>query len=256
MTFDYFNAGRTAWGKKISGVFNTLELMAKAAEDRVTEVTSDTDFFLQFVDRNYRAPEPVRGDLPARVEDMLNVTSNVIQIKEVKYDSGRLNVTAIYHDAMSGRSITLSGSTTMSSGYVYAKPPNGSKTIKGQLTFSSGERDTELYKETALFSFKIIDNDVYINNFGNMNTQLKGALPITGFEMVKVGTNSYTATEAYECVIVSGGNNWFNLKLNNQVIFDVGSLQFSQLHVTLYLKKGDKVTGDTLQNIWKIKYKR
>lgn len=256
MTFDYFNTGRTAWGKKISGVFNTLELMAKAAEDRVAEITSNTDYYLQFTNRNYRAPEPMRNDLPARVEDLLSVMNSTIRIQEASLNNGQVTVKAVRTDEVNNRPISLSGTTSLKSGYVYARPANGSETIKGTLTFSSGTSDTSLYKDTALFYFEVIDNTVYLKNYGQMNTNRKGMLQYKSCSLQRVGTNSYTPTETYECVIADGGDTWFNLKLNNANIFDVGSLQYSHLHTTMYLRKGDKITGDTLTNIYKVKYNR
>ncbi|MCM1324141.1 MAG: hypothetical protein NC218_08260 [Acetobacter sp.] len=256
MTFNYFNPGRTGWGKKISGVFNTLEMLGNAAEERIVEVSRNTDFYLQSTNRNYRAPEATRPDLPSRVEDGLDAFAYINRITSIKQTGGNTTFTVLIHDSYLGRPIIATGTTSLKSGNVYYRAPNGNNNLSGTLRITDGTSDTELYTETRLFSFKILDGELYLDNIENLSLGINGHHQYSSLSLTRVGTNSYTAQKEYECVMVNGGDAWFELILNNVTVFKVGSLQFGHPYVTLYLKKGDTVRGSNLTNIYRVNYNR
>lgn len=257
MTFNYFNPGRTAWGKKISGVFNTLDLMAQSAEERINEITGDTDYYLQFTNRNYRAPEPTRPDLPARVIDALEVIEGTVKIVDISYSSGTLHVVVLYTAEETGRPVTAFGTTTLSSGYIHIAPPNGSEQLEGKLVFSDGGTDTDAYKEAALFKFEIIDSKVYLSNYSAMNIQLGEHEQYKSLTITQVGTSNYTCEKNSECVIACAGYNGNSIYLNDTAIYLFQSLQNQRIWTPLYLKKGDKVRIDGYgveRNIYRVNY--
>lgn len=252
MTFEFFNSGRTAWGKKISGVFNTLELMANAAENRITEIASDAEYFLQYTSRNYRTPEPTRGDLPVRVEDALCVFGNIILLSDINYSNGTTTIKLIGQSPESGRPIVATIATTKTKGYVYITPPNGSETIKGNIQILDNIGTTD-----PLLMFEVTDNRLYIKNYQKLGIRLAGYENYTGFSITQVGTSSYTCNKKAECILATCGYTGNRISLNGVPIYDFVSLQDQRLWVPLYLRKGDKVTIDgrgTSRNIYRVTY--
>lgn len=240
MTFNYFNPGRTGWGKKISGVFNTLEIMGNAAEKRIEEVTQNTDYYLQFTGRNYRTPAPSRADLPARVEDALEVFMDRTKIVSASIGSdSKITFTVLMCDSSLDRPIISKVTTSSTSGVVYYKAPNGNTSLQGALTITS---DTN-YAGTLLFQYTVEDGVIYIKNFSKLGLTPGFYRAYKDFSLTNVGGSGYTCNKRSECVIVSVGYTNAHVSLNGTEIVNINSLQNQLFWVPLYLRKGDKITG-------------
>ena len=258
MTFDNFNAGKLAFGKKITSAFNTLDELLNATVSRVDDITKNTEYYLQFVNNNYSAPKPTKPTMPVRTDEFLEVLDQRNNIRILNWDGSKFNVSMVVFNKATQRCTRLTGSTTIKKGYAIALLSQSLTNLEADIRFSSNANPTNA--ETVLFQYRI-DNNGYVHIINSQ--EYFGCYPYddSHYYDVQVGEwlpVPYTSKD-YECVIGTvrnAGDNWENLYLNGNLIYGHQRCrQIREQHFILYLKPNDKITGNVLR-MYRVKYLR
>ena len=258
MTFDNFNAGKLAFGKKITSAFNTLDELLNATVSRVNDITKNTEYYLQFVNNNYSAPKPTKPTMPVRTDEFLEILDQRNNIRILAWDGSKFNVSMIVFNKATQRCTRLTGSTTIKEGYAIALLSQSLTNLEADIRFSKTENPTNT--ETVLFQYRI-DNNGYVHIINSQDSF--GCYPYddSHYYDIQVGQKlsvPYTSND-YECVIgtvQNAGDNWENLYLNGKLIYGHQRCrQIREQHFILYLKPNDKITGDVLR-MYRVKYLR
>lgn len=258
MTFDNFNAGKLAFGKKITSAFNTLDELLNATVSRVDDITKNTEYYLQFVNNNYSAPKPTKPTMPIRTDEFLEVLDQRNNIRILAWDGSKFNVSMVVFNKATQRCTRLTGSTTIKEGYAIALLSQSLTNLDADIRFSKTENPTNT--ETVLFQYRI-DNNGYVHIIDSQD--YFGCYPYddSHYYDVQVGQKlsvPYTSND-YECVVGTvrnAGDNWENLYLNGKLIYGHQRCrQIREQHFILYLKPNDKITGDVLR-MYRVKYLR
>lgn len=258
MTFDNFNAGKLAFGKKITSAFNTLDELLNATVSRVDDITKNTEYYLQFVNNNYSAPKPTKPTMPVRTDEFLEVLDQRNNIRILAWDGSKFNVSMVVFNKATQRCTRLTGSTPIKEGYAIALLSQSLTNLEADIRFSSNANPTNA--ETVLFQYRI-DNNGYVHIINSQ--EYFGCYPYddSHYYDVQVGEwlpVPYTSKD-YECVIGTvrnAGDNWENLYLNGNLIYGHQRCrQIREQHFILYLKPNDTITGSVLR-LYRIKYLR
>lgn len=262
MTYDFFNSGKLAFGKKITSVFNSLYQLLDGATEHLGDVTSGLDYYSTYSNKNYMAPEPTRGDMPARTDELFDLLEDYTLFRNVRVEDNKLVFDVVIFDKNSSRITNAIGNTELTSGYAFVKLSTALDNFEKTIRFSNSDAINQ--GEILICKFTRDGNDLYINNpnTSNLNLTYGSRINYRYLSMELVSTSSYTCDNRAECVIVRvrgvndnyGGS--INVKLNDVVIFEAGSTQYSVPFVILYLKKGDKVTGDRMIGIYRVNYNK
>lgn len=258
MTFDNFNAGKLAFGKKITSAFNTLDELLNATVNRVNDITKNTEYYLQFVNNNYSAPKPTKPTMPVRTDEFLDILDQQNNIRTLNWDGTNFNVSMVVFNKATQRCTSLTGSTTIKEGYAIALLSQSLTNLEVDIRFSENEDPTNT--ETVLFQYRIDDNG-YVHIIDSQD--YFGCYPYddSHYYDIQVGESlsvPYTSSD-YECVIGTVPNAdeaWKNVYLNGNLIYGHQRCrQVREQHFILYLKPNDKITGDVLR-LYKVKYVR
>lgn len=264
MPFDFFNPGRTGWGKKITAAFNLLDDLLNDARENISYVSENIDYYRQFI-TNYRAPEPMNPDAPVRSDEVYNQLTDKVYIKLTE-NNNQYTIEYSVMTAGSNRPTRYVGTTNLDKGFAFASPPQSLTNLESNITFKS----TEKYdgKQVLLFQFSIDKNTktFYMHNpafyFGSQPCD------DTHLHTVSIGANlnlPYTANN-YEGVIFThndtnkrtGGQPMGSNIYKNGVLLsqsDSGLIQCMPFGV-LYLKPGDQLTGTNIQQLFRFHYNR
>lgn len=255
MSFDYFNVGALAYGKKISAAFNSLESLATDVDKSLAYIIDVIGYYDQYIGRNYIAPEPTRSDLPVRTNELFELIGRDYQFKTFNFNNGKVNIEFYYTHPDTHVFTVAKGSSSIKKGYCYFTPAlwnaNNEKTIR----FSS--KDDRTGNEILICRYSVLDDGVIqILTFGE---PLENCYPYDWSQVTdilpgqSVGTfidGKYTA-QAFECLVVkqlkpyrdyAEDKDLQHVYLNGQEIMWDTSHQVCNFQV-LYLKPGDVVTG-------------
>lgn len=259
MTYNYFNAGRLAFGKKIKAVFNSLGELLKGAEDHLSVTIQAMAYYNQFFGNNYQCPTPTRGNMPARSDEVFEVIPDATYFKDITCTSTDLTIKAVTYSRQFQRITEVSGTTKLRKGFAIAKQSIDLNDFSRELRFS--ETDDSTPSEIVLFQFECDGAQVYITNsniYSDFN--IGDVVPYSSLSITQIATGSYTSSRKAECVLVkmgvSSGTTEGELKLvlNGNTIFYINGTHHGRPHFILYLKNGDKLTGTGVGQIFRINY--
>lgn len=248
MTFDNFNPGRLGFAKKITSVFNTLDEMLKSSQERLDDITKNTEYYKRFRSKNYQAPAPNNPSMPVRTDEFLDVIDKSDVIKGMSFDGTNFNVDVAVFNEETLRCTRATGSTTLKKGYAIATLSQSLTNLEGTIRFS--EMDDAYGVEKTLFQYRVsADGKIHVINPGSH----LGCYPFddTQYTSITAGDNisiPYTATD-YECIACTvehaPEDQWKHLYVNgNEYFAHTSPRNMREQHAILYLKPGDKVTGN------------
>lgn len=260
MTFDFFNPSNLAFGKKITAAFQQLEQLRDKAEDHVDDVLNDLDVYQQFINRNYAAPQPTKGDMPARVADLFEILNHGNFIREFSYDktTKTYKIDAILWNETGSRYTVCKGTSEgKSEVYCYVQYANSSKYPEKEIKFS----ETENSSLGVLFAhFK----DGYLSGKPEQYPLLNAVSgDVTTWYDMTLGANigsTYQNNEDYTALFASAdshdGNQVYRFKVNDRLLMQgAGHWKYTnQAHAILYLKPKDKLVVDRFVIGKKINY--
>lgn len=259
MTYNYFNAGRLAFGKKITAAFNSLNELCNSAEEHVSGITESVKYYAQFANKNYLCPAPSSLTMPARTNEIFDVISGSLKWNLNKVDD-TITCSVIYFNNEIRRITRASGSSTMQEAYIIARFSSDLNNFETTLRFS--EEDNPSMAEFTLFKYTVDDGKLFISEPGSDNVyQLVDVASYRSLSIGQVAIGSYTCNSRAECIFVrttdeslGGYGGPFEIKLNGEVIFSLGSGQITMPFICLYLKRGDVITGTNVGRIYKVSY--
>lgn len=255
MSFNNFNPGRTGFGKKITAVFRSLDELLANAEERISDVTNNTDYYLQFLDQNYRAPFPTKPGNPVRSDEFYDLVASYDLIPQMSYNGTTFTVTIPIFSSNNQRATRATGSTTLKSGYAIVKLSQSLTNLDREIRFS--ENEDNIGDEQVLFKYRIgPNNKIHISDqIGILAYNSCDDTQYKGFSTQSISGTGYTATD-YECIACTcnSADASRSVYLNGRLIFrHSNSRNVRNQHIILYLKPGDKLTGN-ITNIFRINY--
>ena len=241
MTYNYFNSGRLALGKKITAAFNSLNELLNAATDHIEQTTSTLSYYSQFMGKNFLAPEPITDNMLTRTDEIFDIISDTYCIRKFKVENGKLKIDAVVFSKEYNRITHAVGETDRTSGYAIVKLSTSLESFDKTIRFSDADDTTT--GEKMLFKFTRTGNTVHITNANKMDGCIIGeTMHYKGVTIEKVANNDYTVPNLAECIMIhSDQTNWCEIRLNGTPILHIGSLQYTGAVLLLYLKKGDVI---------------
>lgn len=255
MSFDYFNVGQLAYGKKITAAFGTLEALSKDMDAGLENLINVLHYYNQYVGNNYKAPEPIRPDMPVRTNELFELVGRGYQFSKFRYSSGRVRIEFYYTHPTTHVMTFAKGSTTIKKGYAFFTPAIWNADNSRTIRFS--DKNDIKAKETLICKYMVSeDNDLRILKFGDPVkdvypydwSQVTDILPGEDIGTFKDG--KYTAKD-FECILVKQVRpvKYFTedkdkdyVYLNGQIVMWDNSQQTCNYQV-LYLKPGDVIRG-------------
>lgn len=243
MTYDFFNTSNLAFGKKLTSAFNSLNELAKSAEDNLEQVFIDLEYFNQYGRKNYRISRPTKANHPCRSNEIFNLINERIIFKTLEVNDGELSVELLKFNDATHKVTFGSGITSIKSGKCYLRESISNLTPQQELLFVADEdTDTKIVGE-ALFSYRIDKNDKLcfrddlsiLNSTGYDFSQYKS---ITSGENVEL---PYTAND-FECIVVVGKDSELEMKINGKVTAKISG-ENGRNYAIAYLKPDDKLEG-------------
>lgn len=257
MTFDNFNPGRLGFGKKITSAFNSLDEMLLATQDRLKDITQNTEYYKRFKNNNYQAPKPNKPGMPVRTDEFLDVVDKSDIINNMTFDGTNFSVDVAIYNSNTRRVTRAKGNTTLKSGYAIAILSQSLTNLETTIRFSA--TDDAFGTERTLFKYRIGTNgkihlvqpEKYIGCYPFDDTQY------TSISAGENLPNPYTAND-YECIMATvehaPEDQWRNICVNGNEYFSHTSPRGTrEQHAILYLKPGDKVTGG-YKNAFRVDY--
>lgn len=261
MTYNYFNAGRLAFGKKITAAFNSLNELFNSAQEHVGTISEQVSYYAQFLNKNYAAPSPTNPTMPVRTDEIFDICENAVFIKNIsRADGVNLTVEVTYYNNDFSRITVGSGTTTMAEGYAILKQSTDLNDFAKDIRFSN-TNDVSL-SEVTLFKFTCEGTVVLIEPV-DIQVDIMSQAGYKSLSISRVGTGSYTCTDRVECIVAqvedenTGSRSYggpFDMKLNGQTVFAFGSGQYSMPSIIFYLKKGDTISGTHIGKIYRVYY--
>lgn len=241
MTYNYFNSGRLALGKKITAAFNSLNELLNAATEHVETTTATLSYYSQFMGKNFQAPEPLTGNMLVRTDEIFDLLTDTYFIRKFKVEGGKLKIDAVVFSNDYNRITHAIGETTKTSGYAIVKLSTSLESFDKTIRFSDSDDATT--GEKMLFSFTRTGNTVHITNANKIEGCMIGeTMHYKSISISQVATNTYTVKDKAECIMIhSNTTDYCMMKLNGTPILNVGSLQYTGCGLILYLKAGDKL---------------
>lgn len=254
MTYNYFNSGRLAFGKKITAAFNSLYELLNAATEHVNTATDTLQYYTEFAGKNYPTPEPITGNMVSRTDEAFDILANSFYIKRFDTDGTIANFEIVYFSKDYSRITCASGSTEKESGYAIVKLSTSLTDFNKTIRFS--DTDDATTGEKLLFKFERSGSDIYIIDPSIVGELILGdVVNYKSLSLTKVGDNYYKATKKAECVMIRHGVSTFcDMYLNGKRILWARSLQHTNVGLILYLQKGDEVSGAGIESITRINY--
>lgn len=263
MTFDYFNSSHLAFGSKLTKAFNQLDKLYKEAENNLSDLFRIYEIYSQYINRNYRAPFPLRSDAPCRSDEIFDVIndSNVLK-KAYINDSGKFHVEVNIFKRISNRFTIASGTTSKKKGYAFVVPSvsnvNPNSTIKFVSSYDEGEGNFLFqYRIGSDNSIYLIGNDVEYLIPGDTNYLTGMSLGDTLLTDVTT-SKTYKATDC-EAVLCIGYSAWgddgqhndgsplskkscLDVRINSKQVAFITGWQCKH-YIVVYLKPGDVLSG-------------
>ncbi len=246
MTYDFFNAGHLAFGKKLTSVFNSLNQLLLGATDHLQSITDALGYYSQFNNKNYLAPFPNRGDMPARTDEIFNLFDEYTQFKKIESDGTTTTFELTIFDKNSSRITNAVGNTTLKEGYAFVKLSTSLDNFTKTIRFSTNSEPNT--GEVTICRFAVDGTNVLIydpNSSTDLNLSVGEMVNYRDLAITYVGSGDYTCNTRAECIIARGGSSsgLFKITLNGTEIFSIGFLQFGIPYTVVYLRKGDKLSG-------------
>lgn len=243
MTYNYFNSGRLALGKKITAAFNSLNELLNAATEHVETTTATLSYYSQFMGKNFQAPEPLTGNMLVRTDEIFDLLTDTYFIRKFKVEGGKLKIDAVVFSNEYNRITHAVGETTKTSGYAIVKLSTSLESFDKTIRFSDSDDTTT--GEKMLFRFTRTGNTVHITNANEIEGCIIGeTMHYKSVSISQVANNNYTVQDKAECIMIhSDQTRWCEIRLNDVPILHVGSLQYTGCGLLLYLKKGDVITS-------------
>lgn len=255
MSFDYFNTSYLAFGQKLYSAFATLDSLAKEAKLNIDKIMTYQSLFDDYLNKNYSVPIPQNPESPCRSDNFFDIIDDKpIYINKLTSTQGGIDVQLILVNRNNDRVTRLTGSTSLKEGYCYYKTeaPSNSYPDK-EVEFTSDKANVI---GTLLFQFRVDKNNI-LNIVGSTSALYIRPNDLTSYSSVSWGervannNQEYTAQD-YECLLIKGYYRNLKVVLNNNIVMQ-GQGNWVQRHCVLYVKKGDKITGN-YQYINRINY--
>lgn len=253
MTYDFFNTSNLAFGSKLTAAFQSLNDLAKAAEQNLEQVFADQAIYNEYTNKNYQVPRPVDLGSPCRTDEIFDLLNDSdLFINTLEYSSGKVKVKVKLFNRNNNRMTAGIGETTLKEGYCYIKESVSNQNPDRELSFSE-DRDSSL--GSILFQYRVDSSNV-VNIVGDVSNLRLTPLDIHQYSSLSKGstvatTGSYTSN-SYECVCIIGRKNNIKVRLNGTTVLQ-GQGADNVRCCILYLKPKDKITG-TYNNIFRINY--
>lgn len=267
MTFNFFNPSHLAFGSKLTKAFNQLNKLCNEAEDNLDYLFQIYDTYKQYINRNYRAPFPTRGDAPCRVDELFDLINDAIIIKSLEVTEEEKFHCAINIFKRSTNRLTVAeGITELKKGYAFVRSSTSNQSPNRDIQFVENISEGQ---GSFLFQYRI-DSDGSVNIIDEENNYF---LP-SNFNQVtgmKKGDTIYSGhiAEEYEAVVIIGYARWGNngeytdgspwthgscldVQINGNSICSISGWQCRQ-YTVVYLKPGDKLTG-SFKQAFKVNY--
>lgn len=259
MTYNYFNAGRLAFGKKITAAFNSLNELCNSAEEHISGVTDSTRYYAQFVNKNYLCPTPTNPTMPVRTNEVFDIIEGSLGWNLTRTGS-TITCNVVYFNTDISRITKASGSTTKQTAYVIVRFSSDLNNFNTTIRFSN--TDNPSMSEMTLFKYTVEDGKIFLSEPVNDNVyQLVDVASYRSLSIQYAGVRTYTCNSRAECIFVrtadeelDGYGGPFEIKLNGKVIFQLGSGQITMPFLCLYLKRGDVISGTNVGKIYKVNY--
>lgn len=258
MTYNFFNAGRLAFGKKITSVFNSLNRLLEGANEHIDEISTTMKYYQQFMGKNYLCPVPTRLEMPVRTNEIFALFEGYAFIKNASTDGTTTTFEITVLNPVSSRITVATGSTNLTSGFAFVKPSVSLENFNRTIRFS--ETNDPQGEEIFICQFMIDGTDILIidPNSSDLGLSIGEEANYRSLSLEYVGYGSYTCTKRSECILALDTKSWTDcdIKLNNADMLHVDSLTNSHQYMIFYLKEGDVVSGDTVGEIYRVNYNK
>lgn len=241
MTYNYFNSGRLALGKKITAAFNSLNELLNAATEHVDNTTATLSYYSSFMGKNFQAPEPLTGNMIVRTDEVFDLLADTYFIRKFGIEGGKLKVDAVVFSNDYNRITHAVGETTKTSGYAIVKLSTSLESFDKTIRFS--DKDDVTTGEKLLFSFTRTGDTVHITNANKIEGCVLGeTMHYKSVSIAQVARDHYTVQDKAECIMIhSDTTTTCLMQLNGTPILNVGSLQYTGCGLILYLRAGDRL---------------
>ena len=249
MSFDFFNNSHLAFGSKLTAAFKQLSKLKSEAELNLANVLSVQDVYKEYISRNYQVPVPAELGSPCRVNEVFQIIDAPFIVKRLEYTEGKLYVDVLTFNSTTLRITCASGQTDLKEGSAYYEQSISNLVTGREIKFVSKSKAETGAK---LFDFRI-DSDGYIC-LENISEYIQ-SVDYSNYSSLSKGANislPYTAID-YECVVVVGADNTAEIKLNGTTILGYWNAFNCKRFVVVYMKAGDKLTGNA-SLAFKVKY--
>lgn len=263
MTYNYFNSGRLAFGKKITAAFNSLNELLNSAKEHVDLTIGNLSYYTGFNGKNYPTPEPITGNMITRTDELFDILNAGYFVAQLTCDKTKMYVKTTVFSKEYSRITCATGETEKRTGYAIVKLSTSLTDFNKSIRFSDSDDATT--GEMTLFQFVCTDDTVLIKSPEKYNGLGIGeAIKYTSFSLTQIGSGSYTSDKVAECVLVKMGTSSGTveenpspvLKLNDNIIFRMDYTHHGRPFFILYLKNGDRITGDRVSTIYRINYNK
>lgn len=263
MTYNYFNSGRLAFGKKITAAFNSLNELLNSAKEHIDLTINSLSYYTEFSGKNYQTPEPITGNMIARTDELFDILNAGYFVCQLTCNKEEMQVKMTVFSKEYSRITCATGKTNKRTGYAIVKLSTSLTDFNKTIRFSDSDDATT--GEMTLFQFVCSDDTVLIKSPEKYRGLGIGECArYTSFSLTNIGSGSYTSNKLAECVLVKIGTSSGTveenpspvLRLNDNIIFRMDYTHHGRPFFILYLKEGDRITGDRISTIYRINYNK